>query len=343
MAGELGDGHKVGATAHQSRQAGVTQHVRREPEARHARDLAHDGVGGAQRKARARTGEEHGRLRGCGDRRALGKTLVEDLAHQRVQWHLAQQVALSGPHDDAALARGDLDVVEIQRHRLRQSQCGEEHQHDERAVTGACALAGAQQLTLIVLLERARRRAHRLLPAHVRVAKAALAIQRIQRREREIHRRRRRAPLDLQPAPKVPGGMVAREAIAERVGVPAVVAGRGEPVEEHAHVAPVLALGALGQRLTLEPALELRPSRHDVAELPHPGADPICRCGGSPLHLVAGHALSPPAMCGRRIRSIPLTHLGERSEMRMLSKMRQSPGATPDHAGIRRPGPSHLG
>jgi hypothetical protein len=44
MAGEFGDGHEVGAAAHQSGQARVAQHMRRELEARHARALAYDRV-----------------------------------------------------------------------------------------------------------------------------------------------------------------------------------------------------------------------------------------------------------------------------------------------------------
>jgi hypothetical protein len=108
------------------------------------------------------------------------------------------------------------------------------------------ALARAQQLTLIVLLERAWRPAQRLLPAHIRVAQPALAVQRIQRHEGEIHRRCRGSALDFQPAPEVARGLIARHAIAERIGIPSCTAGGGEPVEEDAHVAPVLALRALG-------------------------------------------------------------------------------------------------
>jgi hypothetical protein len=41
-------------------------------------------------------------------------------------------------------------------------------------------------------------------------------VERVERREREVDRRRGRAPLDLQPAPKVPGGVIARQRIGQR-------------------------------------------------------------------------------------------------------------------------------
>jgi hypothetical protein len=84
--------------------------------------------------------------------------------------------------------------------------------------------------------------------------------------------------------------VIARQAIAEGIAIPPNDAVGSEPVQEDANVASVLGLGALGERLTLKPPLEVLLGRRDVAELLHPAVDPICRCGGSPLRCDPGHA-----------------------------------------------------
>lgn len=71
-------------------QARMAQHMRREFQARHRGDLAHDRVRRSQRQARARAREKQRLPIGVGDLRALHEPLLEDLAYERVQGNLAQ-------------------------------------------------------------------------------------------------------------------------------------------------------------------------------------------------------------------------------------------------------------
>src|SRR5207247_11245529 len=118
-------------------------------------------------------------------------------------------------------------------------------------------LRGAQQPPLPVLVQRARRGLRRLLAPYVRPPQTEAAIQRVQRRQRQVHRRRRRPALDLQEAAVVARGVIACERIRAWVALPAVAVRRLlEPGAVRTHVARVLAARALRQRPSRQPALE---------------------------------------------------------------------------------------
>ena len=155
-------------------------------------------------------------------------------------------------------------------------------------------LRRAQQPSLPGLVQRARSRQRRFVAPHMRTAKPEAAIERVQRRKREVDRRRRGAPLDLQVAPEVPRRVVTRERIGQRVALPACAIGRvGEPGAERADVACVLATRALRQRPAREPMLEQSRHVRELDIVAHQGGEPICRRGGSPIALPDGPGLSP--------------------------------------------------
>ncbi len=102
-------------------------------------------------------------------------------------------------------------------------------------------LRRAQQQPLSGLIQRARSGLRRLVATHVRPSELQTAIQRIQRRQRQIHRGRRRPPLDLQPASEIPGGVIARDRIGQRIALPAIAVRRlRQPRAVRAHIARIL-------------------------------------------------------------------------------------------------------
>jgi hypothetical protein len=106
-------------------------------------------------------------------------------------------------------------------------------------------------------MQCAWRRQRGLVAPNVWTAQPDAAVQRVERREREVDRRSRSSPLDPQVATEVPGGVIAGERIGQRVALPAsAVRRRREPGAVGAHVARVLAPRPVRQRPPGEPTLE---------------------------------------------------------------------------------------
>ena len=156
---------------------------------------------------------------------ALARENQRQAGVENVEW-------LRGHIKDVPLAAGSVDVV-------------------------GRALGGPQQPTLPGLVQRARRRQRGLVAPNVWAPQPEAAIQRVQRGKRQVDRRRGRTLLDLQVAAEVPGSVIARERVGQRIALPAIaVRGRGEPRAVGAHVARVLAPRPLSQRPPGKPALE---------------------------------------------------------------------------------------
>jgi hypothetical protein len=174
-----------------------------------------------------------------------------------------------------------------------------------RARTGAPS-AAPQQPPLRGLVQCAWRRQSGLVAPHVWTPETEVSVQRVERREREVDRRRGRAPLDLQPATEVAGGVIARERVAQRVALPAIaVRRRREPRAVHPDVACVLSPGAVRQRPAGEPALKQCRYVGELDRVAHQAGERICRRGGSPFVLPRGPGLSPPSPVLRRQRAVP--------------------------------------
>ncbi len=93
---------------------------------------------------------------------ALLQPLVEDLAHKRVERHLALDLAFAD-HDEDALACEDPDIVDVERNGLGDPQRGEQHQHHQRPRAHGRTLGGTQQAPLAGLVQRTRRAQRRLV------------------------------------------------------------------------------------------------------------------------------------------------------------------------------------
>jgi hypothetical protein len=92
--------------------------------------------------------------------------------------------------DHDAFARRDPQVADVERDELRETQAGVEQHDDDRPVPRPRPLCDPEQPALLLHRDRPGRVLRQFLPTHNRPPKPELRVERIQRRERQVHRRR---------------------------------------------------------------------------------------------------------------------------------------------------------
>ena len=186
----------------QPRQERVTQDVSRQLHARILPKASDDIIDRPLRQPPPGPPDEHRPLAPGRQTLALGQPLLQDLPHQGVERHLPVSITLPAPNDHQALARRHLDVVDVERYQLREPQPRVQQHHHDRPIPRRAPLRHPQQPPLLLLRQSARRLRRQILTAHHRPPKAELGVERIQRRQRQVHRRRL-PPLDRLQMPLV--------------------------------------------------------------------------------------------------------------------------------------------
>ena len=149
---QLRDHDQVMPASDHPRQARMPQRVRGQHKSGVAAKLAHHRIGRPRRQATAPGRDEQGPLVRGGERRALRKPLVQDLAGERVQRHLAILVALARANHQHTLARRHPHVIDIERDQLRQPRGREQRRQHDRPIPRRRALGRAQQPALVLPL-----------------------------------------------------------------------------------------------------------------------------------------------------------------------------------------------
>jgi hypothetical protein len=114
-------------------------------------------------------------------------------------------------------------------------------------------LAVPHERQQLVALKRPRRGLRQSLARHLRRPKPDEPQEMIDRRQRQVHRRRRPSPLQLQMPLEIPDRVIPRERVGQRVAVPGRIG--AEPLDEPGDLPGVLAARALRQRLAFKPHL----------------------------------------------------------------------------------------
>ena len=145
--------------------------------------------------------------------------------------------------------RGVMDVGVVEGGELGFAQPGVEGERHEGVVAHAAALGGAQQPSLLVLVQgpwAAARAGHELDPGDVRGAEAEPGVEGVDGDQGQLGRRWRGLPLGQQVPPVIPYGVVAGVLFGQGRDVLVVGAG-GQPGQVVVQALKVGALGPLGQ------------------------------------------------------------------------------------------------